>query len=40
MRDSVGMGLRVNLERSATFRFDLGFSDEDTNLAILYGLSF
>jgi hemolysin activation/secretion protein len=40
VRDSVGLGLRLSLERSAVFRFDLGFSDEDTNLAILYGLSF
>jgi hypothetical protein len=40
VRDSVGLGARIHLERSATFRFDLGFSDEDTNLAIVYGLSF
>jgi hypothetical protein len=37
---SYGAGLRLYLERSAVFRVDLGFSDEDTNLAIVYGLSF
>ncbi len=40
VRDSVGLGLRVGLERSANFRFDVGFSDEDTIFTVLYGLSF
>lgn len=40
VHDSVGFGLRIQLERSAVFRFDVGFSDEDTNLTVLYGLSF
>jgi hypothetical protein len=40
VHDSVGLGLRMYLERSAVFRLDLGFSDEDTNLAVVYGLSF
>jgi outer membrane protein assembly factor BamA len=40
VRDSVGFGLRVGLERSANFRFDVGFSDEDTIFTLLYGLSF
>jgi hypothetical protein len=40
VRDSVGLGLRLGLERSAQFRFDVGFSDEDTIFTLLYGLSF
>jgi hypothetical protein len=37
---SYGVGLRVALERVATFRVDLGFSDEGTNLTVAFGLSF
>lgn len=38
--DSVGLGLRIGLERAANFRLDLGFSDEGTNFTAVYGLSF
>jgi hypothetical protein len=37
---SYGVGLRISLERVATFRADLGFSDEGTNLTVAFGLSF
>jgi hypothetical protein len=37
---SYGVGLRISLERVATFRTDLGFSDEGTNLTLAFGLSF
>jgi len=37
---SYGFGLRFTLERTALFRGDLGFSEEGTNLAITFGLSF
>ncbi len=37
---SYGVSLRLNLERAASFRFDLGFSDEGSNVTIQYGLSF
>jgi hypothetical protein len=37
---SWGVSARVNLERAALFRFDLGFSVEGANLSVLYGLSF
>jgi hypothetical protein len=37
---SWGLGLRLYLERSAVFRLDLGFSEEGSNLAVVYGLSF
>ena len=37
---SYGAGLRIGLERTATFRFDLGISDEDTNFSIAFGLTF
>jgi outer membrane protein assembly factor BamA len=37
---SYGVGLRISLERVATFRVDLGFSDEGTNLTVAFGLSF
>ncbi len=40
VRDSVGLGLRLGLERQAVFRLDVGFSEDGTNLTILYGLSF
>ena len=40
VRDSYGIGLRVHLERLALFRVDFGFSDEDTNFTINYGLPF
>jgi hypothetical protein len=37
---SYGVGLRVSLERLATFRADLGFSGEGPNFALAFGLSF
>ncbi|MBK8978636.1 MAG: BamA/TamA family outer membrane protein [Planctomycetes bacterium] len=40
VRDSFGIGLRFHLERLALFRVDVGFSDEDRNLTISYGLPF
>jgi hypothetical protein len=40
VRDAVGLGLHVGLERAATFRIDVGLSDEGTNLSVGYGLSF
>ncbi len=40
VRDSYGFGLRMTLERLAMFRFDVGFSEEDTNFSIAYGLPF
>jgi outer membrane protein assembly factor BamA len=39
-QDTFGVGLRINLERAAVFRFDVGFSDEGSEVTILYGLSF
>lgn len=38
--DSYGIGLRVGFSREASFRVDLGFSDEDTNLTLAFGSSF
>lgn len=38
--DSYGVGLRLGLQREATFRVDLGFSREDTVLTIAFGHSF
>jgi hypothetical protein len=38
--DSVGLGLRIGFSREASFRIDLGRSDEDTNLTITYGNAF
>jgi len=40
VRDSYGFSFRVNLERAAIFRFDLGLSDEGSNFTATYGLSF
>lgn len=37
---SYGAGLRIALERLATFRADLGFSGEGTNVSLAFGLSF
>jgi hypothetical protein len=37
---SYGFGLRVGLERAAIFRLDLGFSDDGSNFAAGFGLSF
>ncbi|MCA8954648.1 MAG: BamA/TamA family outer membrane protein [Planctomycetes bacterium] len=39
-QQSWGFSLRASLERTALFRVDFGFSDEDTNVTIAYGLSF
>ena len=40
VKQSYGLGLRFTLERSAPFRVDLGFSEEDVNLSFRFGLSF
>ena len=37
---SYGVGLRVSLERAALFRADVGFSREDVNVTVGFGLSF
>ena len=37
---SYGIGLRVGLERTATFRVDLGFSGEGPNFILSFGLPF
>ena len=37
---SYGIGLRFSLERTAVFRADLGFSREDVNVTVGFGLSF
>lgn len=37
---SYGASLRFSLERTALFRFDVGISNEDTQLSIAYGLTF
>ena len=34
------MGLRVGLERAATFRADFGFSGEGLNFTLAFGLPF
>jgi hypothetical protein len=38
--DSVGIGARVSLSREASFRFDVGFSDEGSNVTIGFGNAF
>ncbi len=37
---SYGVGLRMSLERTALFRYDLGFSEEGHVFSIAFGLSF
>ena len=37
---SYGLGVRVELERTAIFRADLGFSGEGLNFTLGFGLSF
>jgi len=37
---SYGIGLRFSLERTALFRADIGFSNEDVNFTVAFGLSF
>ena len=37
---SYGVGLRFSLERAAVFRADVGFSREDVNVTVGFGLSF
>jgi outer membrane protein assembly factor BamA len=37
---SYGVGLRVSLERTAVFRADVGFSREDVNVTVGFGLPF
>lgn len=37
---SYGVGLRFSLERTATFRADVGFSREDVNVTVGFGLPF
>lgn len=40
VQQSYGVGFRMSLERNALFRIDLGWSEEDFNLTIGYGLAF
>ena len=40
VRHSVGVGLRVSLERSAPFRLDVGFSEDGVSVNARFGLSF
>ncbi|MFT7670749.1 MAG: hypothetical protein ACI8X5_003460 [Planctomycetota bacterium] len=40
VKSSYGLSGRINLERAATFRLDLGFAEDSTNWTITYGLSF
>ncbi len=40
VRSSLGIGLRVTLERAAPFRVDVGFSDEGVEVSAGFGLSF
>jgi len=40
VKQSYGVGFRMSLERNAMFRVDLGWSPEDFNFTIGYGLSF
>ncbi|MGH7301199.1 MAG: hypothetical protein ACREJE_12375, partial [Candidatus Rokuibacteriota bacterium] len=40
MHTSYGLGLRFSLERTAMFRADVGFSKEDVNVTVGFGLSF
>jgi hemolysin activation/secretion protein len=37
---SYGLGLRFSLERTALFRADVGFSSEDVNVTVGFGLPF
>lgn len=37
---SLGLGWRAALERTAVFRCDVGFSDEDINVVLGYGMSY
>lgn len=37
---SAGVGIRMTFERQALFRVDIGFSEEGSNLAVNFGLSF
>lgn len=40
VHDSVGIGLRIGLERASVFRCDVGYSHEGSAVTIAYGLSF
>lgn len=40
IHQSYGLGLRVALERAALFRIDVGFSREDVNVTVGFGLPF
>ena len=40
VRGSYGIGLRLMLERTAVFRADFGFSEEDFNFALKFGMPF
>lgn len=40
VKQSYGVGFRMSLERSALFRIDLGWSPDEFNFTIGYGLSF
>jgi hypothetical protein len=37
---SYGLGMRFSLERTAVFRADVGFSKEDVNITVSFGLPF
>ncbi len=39
IHDSYGVGLRMAFERTAVFRIDIGFSDEDTAVTAAFGTS-
>ena len=40
VRHSYGIGGRLNLERAATFRLDVGFARDSSNLTLAFGHSF
>jgi hypothetical protein len=40
VKHSWGLSGRLNLERAATFRLDLGFAEDSSNFTLTYGLSF
>jgi hypothetical protein len=40
IHQSYGVGVRVALERAAVFRADVGFSREDVNVSVAFGLPF
>ena len=40
VRHSYGVSLRLSFERTAPFRFDFGFSENNMELSVGYGLTF